>query len=82
MVKEEMEEEVSVATFRIRTLRFTAKQTNAAQLKGQSVHKGKLFLVYMHHDNESYKESFKFGKSMDVSCQLEACDGSPRDAGG
>jgi hypothetical protein len=82
MVKGERGEELSVATFKTWTLRFTVKQTNAAQLKGQSMHKGKIFLLYIHHDNEFYKESFKFGKLMDVSCRLEARDGSPGDVGG
>jgi hypothetical protein len=77
-----MGEEVSVATFNMWNLRLTVKQTNTAQLKGHSMDKGKIFLVYMHHDIESNKESFKFGKSMDVSCQLEARDNLPRDVGG
>jgi hypothetical protein len=43
--------------------------------------KGKIFLVCMHHDIESNKESSNLGKSIDVSCQLEARDGLPRDEG-
>jgi hypothetical protein len=44
--------------------------------------KGKIFLLYMHHDTEYNKESSESEKSMDVSCELEARDGLPRDAGG
>lgn len=71
-----------MVTFKIWALRFTEKDTNPAQSKAQSTDKGKTFLMYMHHDIESNEKSSKFGESMDVSCQLEARDGLPRDAGG